>query len=244
MVAVRVEELVFAMKLQVIVPVSVPLVPEITSQLSPEVTAAVHDIVTFPVLAMPNVAVPLSFATSRLAGDTDRTGCIIPACVTVTSRELPAAPVEVTWIVPVRAVGLVLPINAQVIVPELLPLAPDVIESQLPPDVTAAVQGIVPVPVLETLNVVVPAALATSRLAGDTDSGSAVKTTKIELQVTPFAVALILAVPTAEEYRRAATVPVASVETVIVVDVGPFIKCATVVVKTTKMPGVLICMPF
>jgi hypothetical protein len=51
-------------------------------------------------------------------------------------------------------------------------------------------------------------------------------------------------VPTTEEYRRAAAVPDVSVETVIVVDAAPFIKCATVVVKTTETPGVLICMPF
>ena len=66
----------------------------------------------------------------------------------------------------------VLALNEQVIVPALLPLTPDVIESQLPPDVTAAVHGIVPVPVLATLNVVVPAAFATLRLAGLTESAS------------------------------------------------------------------------
>jgi len=60
-------------------------------------------------------------------------------------------------------------VNLQVMVPELLQLTPDVIDSQLPPDVTAAVQGIVPSPVLDTLNVVVPASLATARLSGLTE---------------------------------------------------------------------------
>jgi hypothetical protein len=53
------------------------------------------------------------------------------------------------------------------IVPVSVPLAPDVIENQVPPDVTAAVHGMVPVPVFETLNVVVPASLVTSRLVGE-----------------------------------------------------------------------------
>ena len=47
-------------------------------------------------------------------------------------------------------------------VPELVPLAPDVIVSQVLAGITAAVHGIVPVPVLETLNVVVPASFETA----------------------------------------------------------------------------------
>ena len=72
--------------------------------------------------------------------------------------------------VAVRDDVLVLAEKLQLIVPVSVPLAPDVIESQVPPDVTAAVHGMVPVPVLETLNVVVPASFATSRLAGLTES--------------------------------------------------------------------------
>jgi hypothetical protein len=72
--------------------------------------------------------------------------------------------------VAVRAEVLVLAMKLQLMIPELVPLAPDVIESQVPPDVTTAVQGIVPVPVLETLNVAAPEPLATSRLDGLTES--------------------------------------------------------------------------
>jgi hypothetical protein len=64
--------------------------------------------------------------------------------------------------VAVRAEVLVFAVKLQLTVPELVPLTPDVIVSQLPPAVTAAVQGIVPVPVLETLNGVVPASFATA----------------------------------------------------------------------------------
>ena len=64
--------------------------------------------------------------------------------------------------VAVRTEVLVFDVKLQLIVPELVPLAPDVIESQLPPDVTAAVQGIVPVSVLETLNVAESASFETA----------------------------------------------------------------------------------
>ena len=68
MVAVRDEVLVLAVKLQLIVPVSVPLVPDvIVSQLLSGVTAAVQGMIPVPVLDMLNVVVPASFATSRLA---------------------------------------------------------------------------------------------------------------------------------------------------------------------------------
>ena len=70
MVAVLADVLVFAVKLQVIVPVSVPLAPDvIESQLLSDVTAAVHDIVPVPVLETPNVVVPASFETERLVGE-------------------------------------------------------------------------------------------------------------------------------------------------------------------------------
>jgi hypothetical protein len=59
--------------------------------------------------------------------------------------------------VAVRAVVLMFVVNLQVMVPELLPLSTGAIESQLPPDVTADVHGMVPGPVLDTMNVVVPA---------------------------------------------------------------------------------------
>ena len=71
--------------------------------------------------------------------------------------------------VAVRIKAPVLAVKLQLMVPALVPLAPDVIESQLPPDVTAVVQSMVPTPVFEMLNVVVPAFLATFRLIGDTD---------------------------------------------------------------------------
>ncbi len=86
----------------------------------------------------------------------------VDACVTVTSLGLPVAPDAVTRIVPVCADVLVLAVKLHVIVPELVPLAPDEIKSQLSPEVTVAVQGIVPVPVLETLNMVVPASFETT----------------------------------------------------------------------------------
>ena len=72
--------------------------------------------------------------------------------------------------VAVRAEVLVLTEKLQLIVPVSVPLVPDVIDSQLLSGATAAVQGIVPVPVLDTLNVVVPASFATSRLAGLTET--------------------------------------------------------------------------
>ena len=73
--------------------------------------------------------------------------------------------------VAVRAELLAFAVKLHVIVPESVPLAPDEIKSQLSPEVTVAVQGmvLVPVPVLETLNVVAPASLATARLAGLTE---------------------------------------------------------------------------
>ena len=70
----------------------------------------------------------------------------------------------------VRGEVLVLAVKLQLIVPVSVPVVPDVIVSQLLPGVTAAVQGMVPVPVLDTLNVVVPASFATSRLAGLTET--------------------------------------------------------------------------
>ena len=73
--------------------------------------------------------------------------------------------------VAVRAELLAFAVKLHVIVPESVPLAPDEIKSQLSPEVTVAVQGmvLVPVPVLETLNVVAPASLATARLTGLTE---------------------------------------------------------------------------
>ena len=81
----------------------------------------------------------------------------------MTSLGLPVAPDAVTRMVPVRADVLVLAVKLHEIVPELVPdRVCEEIESQAPPDVTAAVQGMVPVPVLETLNVVVPASFETA----------------------------------------------------------------------------------
>ena len=111
--------------------------------------------------ALPAVAVPMAGAP----GVVD-----VGACVTVTSTGLPVAPVvAVTLMVAVLSEVLVFASKPQLIVPELAPLAPDMIRSQLLAGVTTAVHGMVPVPVLETLNVVAPASLATGRLAGLTE---------------------------------------------------------------------------
>jgi hypothetical protein len=69
----------------------------------------------------------------------------------------------------VRDDVVVLALNAQEMFPELVPLAPDVIESQLLPDVTCTVHGMSPYPVLEMLNVVVPASFATFWMVGSTE---------------------------------------------------------------------------
>ena len=60
---------------------------------------------------------------------------------------LPVAPVAVTRMVAVRTVVSGFAVNAQVMVPVFVPLAPDVIVSQSPPEVTEAIQGMVSVPV-------------------------------------------------------------------------------------------------
>jgi hypothetical protein len=83
-------------------------------------------------------------------------GVSVDPCVTVTSLGLPVAPVAVTRMVAVRDVAPVLAVKLQLMVPELVPLAPDVIVSQLLAGVTAADHDIVPVPVFKTLNVVAP----------------------------------------------------------------------------------------
>ena len=172
------------------VPESVPLAPDvIDNQLLPDGTVADHGMVPVPVLETLNVVVPVSFATSRLDGESISSGSGegpgpgpgpgsgVPACVTITSFGVPVASVAVTRIVPVRADVPVLALNEQVMVPVSVPLTPDVIESQLLPDITAAVQGMVPVPMLDTLNVVVPASFATSRLVGLTESTGCVVAT-------------------------------------------------------------------
>jgi hypothetical protein len=172
MVAVRDDAPVLAEKLQLMVPELVPVAPNvIVSQLPPDVTEVVQDMVPAPVFETLNVVVPAFLATSRLTGDTDRTGCVgvaVGACVTVTSLGLPAAPVAVTRMVAVRTEMPVLAEKLQLMVPELVPLAPDVMESQVPPDITAAVQGIVPPPVFETLKIVAPDAAITFWFEGVT----------------------------------------------------------------------------
>jgi hypothetical protein len=65
MVAVRADELVFAVKLQLTVPELVPLTPDvIVSQVLAGVTAAVHGMVPVPVFETLNVVVPVSFETA------------------------------------------------------------------------------------------------------------------------------------------------------------------------------------
>jgi hypothetical protein len=93
------------------------------------------------VIITPETPVPEEFNTLP---DTDRTGCVLPACVTLTSWGLSVA--LVTRMVAVRAEAPVLAVKLQLMVPELVPLAPDVIDNQLP-DVTDAFHVTVPVPV-------------------------------------------------------------------------------------------------
>ena len=72
--AVRDEVLVLAVKPQLIVPVSVPLEPEvIESQLLSDITAAVHGIAPVPVLDTLNVVISDALVTFRLTGETERT---------------------------------------------------------------------------------------------------------------------------------------------------------------------------
>ncbi len=78
-VAVRDEVLVFAWKLQLMVPESVPLAPEvIVSQLLVDVTAALQGIVPVPVLETPNVVVPDVLLTFWFEGVTERYGVELP----------------------------------------------------------------------------------------------------------------------------------------------------------------------
>ena len=74
MVAVLADVLAFAVKLQLMVPVSVPRAPDvIVSQLPPEITVATHGMVPTPVFETLNVVAPASLATARLAGLTEIT---------------------------------------------------------------------------------------------------------------------------------------------------------------------------
>jgi hypothetical protein len=103
----------------------------------------------------------------------------------------------VTRTVPVRAAAPVLAVNSHVMVPLLLPLAPEEMESQSPPDVTAAVQrALSPHPVLITANVVVLAVHATLWLAGVTEStgghNDCVTVTSTGLPIASFAVTVMV----------------------------------------------------
>ncbi len=102
--------------------------------------------------ALPAVAVPMVGVPGVVTG--------VSACVTVTSTGLPVAPAAVTLMVAVRADVLVLAVKLQLIVPVSVPPASDVIVSQLP--VTDVLHVMAPVPVLDTLNDVVPASFATA----------------------------------------------------------------------------------
>ena len=88
----------------------------------------------------------------------------------MTSIGLPVAPDAVIRMPAVRDDAPVLAVYTHAMVPASVPLVPDVIDSQLSPAVTAAVHGMAPVPVLETLNVVVPATLPTLWVVGVTES--------------------------------------------------------------------------
>ena len=166
-VPVREAFVVLASKAQVMVPVSVPLLPdEMVSQLA-DITSAVHGIVPDPVFDTLKVVVPDDLPTFCSVGLTDSDGT--PSCVTVTSFGLPVAPVAVMRIVPVREAVVVLASKAQEMVPESVPLLPDEMVSQLA-DITSAVQGMVSVPAFETLNVVDPISFDASRWVGSTES--------------------------------------------------------------------------
>jgi hypothetical protein len=201
MPAVREDAPVLASNAQVMVPESLPDVPDvIRSQPPPEVTAAVQAIVPVPALDTLREVDAASFATTRLAGVTDSTGCTgVAACVTVTSVGLPLASLAVTRIVAVLLVVPVLAIYPQVIVPALLPLFPDVIISHSLPDITDAVHDIVPLPALDTVNVAIPVSFDTTWLAGVTDStvctgvAACVTVTSVGLPVAPVAVTRIVA---------------------------------------------------
>ncbi len=71
--------------------------------------------------------------------------------------------------VAIRADEPVLAVKLQLMLPALVPLAPDVIENQLLPDITAAVQSMVPSHVFETPSVVVPDVLTTFWFEGVTE---------------------------------------------------------------------------
>jgi hypothetical protein len=64
MVAVRDEVLVLAVKLQLMVPESVPLAPDVIVSQLPDITDALHGMVPVPVFETQNVVVPASFATA------------------------------------------------------------------------------------------------------------------------------------------------------------------------------------
>jgi hypothetical protein len=96
-------------------------------------------------------------------------GVGVDACVTVTSLGLPVAPVAVTRMVAIRDMVPALAVKLQLMVPELVPMAPDVIVNQLLAGVTAADHDMVPVAVLATLNAVVPDAPLTFWFEGVTE---------------------------------------------------------------------------
>jgi len=88
MVPVRVVALVLAVKAHVVVPVLLPLEPDVMeSQLLPEVTAAVHGMVPVPVLDILNVVVPDALETLRLSGvaESIEPGCSVYNCLTSSS---------------------------------------------------------------------------------------------------------------------------------------------------------------
>ena len=147
-VPVREDVSVLAGKLHVMVPALLPVAPDvIDNQLPPVITAAVQAIVPLPVLDTPNVVVPASLTGYRTAGVTNSTICIVGAWVIDTSTGLASASGAVTRMVAVRGTKAVLAVKLHVMVPVLVPLAPDVIVSQSPPEVTEAIQGMVSVPV-------------------------------------------------------------------------------------------------
>lgn len=105
---VRDVALVLAVKLQVMVPESVPVVLDVISnQVLPDVTWDTHFMVPVPVFDTANVVDSAALFTSRLPGATDSTGVPLSAWITVTSVGLLVAPVAVTRITPDRVAVLV-----------------------------------------------------------------------------------------------------------------------------------------
>jgi len=155
---------------------------------------------TFSMKSTLNVVVPASFSTSRMAGLTKRTRGV-GACVTITTTGLFDAYAAILMVA-VRLKVVVLASYPQVMVPGLLPLAPDVILSQLLAGVTEAAheKSNISSPTFtlkSTLNVTVPASPATYWVVGLTESENpSADTTAVNISIiNPKALTHVLFMP-------------------------------------------------